>query len=155
MQKIGQILSLSISKYHGIPKFPISSVVVGNRGFVNDVHSSEPGRSISIVAKEVLDLMNLKLGINLKAGFLAENITTIGLGDLSDLEPGCMIKIGDRVILQVSEQNKPCSKINIYHKLLVKSIHGKRGVLCEVNAGVGETLKPGDKIEIIGGSVAL
>ena len=160
MNKNGEIVSVNISSKGGVPKYPQSDVYIDNYGISGDYHSGKFNkhkknqefniRPITIVAFEVLKEINNLLCINLKPGDLAENITINGSGDLSDLNLGDTIEIEDEVILYITGQNDPCSVLNIYHELALKSFINKRGVIATImKAG---TVKPGDTYRIIKGN---
>ncbi len=158
----GTIISVNVSPSGGVPKYPQKEVFIDRYGIAGDYHSgeinkhkkngpSEPNsRPISIVSLEVLNEINTELGIELKPGDLAENITTNHLGNLAELEEGDSIKIGEEVILQVTGQNKPCAVLNVYHDLVSKSLVNKRGITATViNTG---TIKPDDTCYVIKGN---
>ncbi|TSC73928.1 MAG: putative MOSC domain, partial [Parcubacteria group bacterium Gr01-1014_33] len=105
-------------------------------------------RQVSIVGKETLDYLNERLSLSLKPGDLAENITTEGLGDLSNLHEGHIFVVGGAVF-SVTEQNDPCVNLAVYHRLLVEESYRKRGIVGIVERGVGVTLKPGMAIDLI------
>lgn len=106
-------------------------------------------RQISIVAKEVMDDLNRELGISLEPGDFGENITTEGLGDLGNLIPGMLIRLGEMVIVSVTEQNAPCVNLQVYHRLTVTKSYGRRVVLGTILNGAGTVLRPGMSAEII------
>ena len=158
----GTIISVNVSSNGGVPKYPQKEVFIDLPGIPGAYHSgeinkhkkngpSEPNsRPISIVSLEVLNEINTTLGINLKPGDLAENITTNHLGNLGELEEGDTIKIGEDVILQVTGQNKPCAVLNVYHDSVSKSLVNKRGITATViNTG---TIKPHDTCYVIKGN---
>lgn len=158
--KIGKIVAVCTSPNEGVPKYPQDQVVVADYGFQGDYHCkpmrrsfSKPGtekpnndRHITIVAKEAIDTVNQKLGLQLGIGALGENILTEGLGDLSEIIPHTRILTSSAVVLMVVEQNQPCKNLVPYHPRFVKEIHGRRGLLCIVNDGIGIIIKPGEEI---------
>jgi MOSC domain-containing protein YiiM len=104
-------------------------------------------RSISLVAKEVMDDVGEALQIELEPGAVGENFQLEGLGDLSDLEAGDLVKLGPTVTVLVSGQNAPCSTLSVHHPDMVRFLNGKRGVVGRV-LYVG-FVKPGDRAEVI------
>ncbi len=152
----GRVVAVCSSPQGGVPKYRRLVIEVGPDGVVGDYHAGpvnrhkkrgdpEPNtRQLTIVAQEVLDEVNETLGIQLEPGFLGENLTVEGLGDLSDLEPGDRLLIGASVVLEVTAQNKPCSTVGVYHPQLVKALYGRRGV-CAVVLRTG-IVQPGDPI---------
>ncbi|TSC71587.1 MAG: putative MOSC domain [Parcubacteria group bacterium Gr01-1014_38] len=157
----GKVVAVCLSDKENVPKYPQPEAEIGPYGIVGDFHAGptrisrrtgQPkfnDRQISLVAQEALDALNAELGITLKPGDLGENITTEGLGDLSDAQPGTRLRIGPSVILEVTEQNDPCKNLLVYHKLLVKKSYGKRGILAIVREGAEAKLRPGDSIVIL------
>lgn len=161
--KTGRVVAVCASPAGGVPKYPQLQVEVGPHGVVGDYHAGafnrhkkkgepEPNRrQLTIVAQEVLDEVNLLLGIQLKPGDLAENVTVWGLGDLSDLQPGDRLRLGP-VLVEVTAQNQPCSTVAVYHPQLVKQLYGRRGVTAIViEPGV---LRPGDPVELVRAAAA-
>lgn len=70
-------------------------------------------------------------------GGLGENILVEGLGDLSELAEGDIMRIYGEdeepsVELEVRKQNEPCASLRVYHRLMPKELVGKRGVICTV-----------------------
>lgn len=155
MTKSGRVVAVCSSPVGGVPKYRRLEIEVGPDGVVGDYHAGpfnrhkkrgepEPNtRQITIVAQEVLDEMNELLDIQLEPGFLGENLTVVGLGDLSDLAPGDLLHVGS-VILEVTAQNKPCNTVAVYHPQLVKTLYGRRGVCAVVR--VPGTIRPGDVV---------
>ncbi|MCX2726552.1 MOSC domain-containing protein [Thermomicrobium sp. 4228-Ro] len=157
MELQGRVVAVCSSPQGGIPKYRRLEIEVGMDGVVGDYHAGpynrhkkrgelEPNtRQLTIVAQEVLDDVNEELGIQLEPGFLGENLTVVGLGDLSDLEPGDLL-IAGAVILEVTAQNKPCSTVAVYHPQLVKTLYGRRGV-CAIVRRPG-IIRPGDPVMV-------
>lgn len=158
MQRSGTVVSVCISAQGNVSKYPQPEVVVEAYGFAGDIHAGETrisrktgqskanDRQISLVAEEVLDDLNRELGTTLKPGDFGENITTRGLGDLSQIPDGAVLTIGDAVRLRVTEQNNPCKNLSVYHRLMVKKSYDRRGILAVVLSGAGATLRPGTPI---------
>ncbi len=143
-----------------------TGAVLGSWGFVGDYHNramrpsfSVPGtlkpnidRHVSLLAIEVIDSLNTELGLDMRSGTLGENITTRGLGDLSHIADGSRLVIKNSLdtelaILRVIEQNQPCKNLHSKHRLLVKKIYGRRGLLCVIERGVGKRICRNDSIE--------
>lgn len=163
MAQQGIIVAVCTSPVGNVPKYPQSCVRVGPWGFVGDFHGQRmrishhtgllkpnTDRQISLVEEEVLATLNRDLKIALGPGHLAENILTRGIL-LCDLEPGALLRLGREAILEVTEQNIPCVHIQVYHRLLVRTILQMRGrgVLTKIVEGAGSLLVPGDPIEVL------
>jgi MOSC domain-containing protein YiiM len=165
----GTIVSINTAREGGLPKRArVGGAKLGEWGFEGDYHNrqmrpsfSKPGtlkpnidRHISLVSSEVIDALNQELGLGLMHGSLGENITTSGLGDLSQIPDGARLVIRNSItlnelaVLRVVEQNKPCKNLYPLHRLLVKKIFGRRGILCAVESSTGHRLARGDIIEV-------
>jgi MOSC domain-containing protein YiiM len=89
--------------------------LVLDRGFEGDAHAGDWHRQVSLLAQESIDTMVAK-GLDVKAGDFAENITTSGI-DLLALPVGSMVRIGDGVLLEISQIGKVChTKCAIYYQ---------------------------------------
>jgi len=115
--KKGRICSINISDKKGMRKKPIDEVTISeNYGIAGDAHaSSEWHRQISLLALESINKMQ-ELGLDVKPGDFAENITTEGL-DLLSLPVGTRVKMGESVIGEVSQIGKEChARCAIYYQ---------------------------------------
>lgn len=160
----GKIIAVCVSHTDGIPK---SRLLLGGmlerHGLRDDYHNnamrrsfSNPGtfkpnvdRHISVIAFEVLKDLSEELKIPLDPGSLGDNLTVEGLGDLSQIKDGSILNIGEKIRLRVIEQNQPCVNLAPLHRLLPKKIHGRRGLMCAVEVGIGEWITPDQKIRVI------
>jgi MOSC domain-containing protein YiiM len=89
--------------------------LVLDRGFDGDAHAGDWHRQVSLLASESIAEMQAK-GLDVDAGDFAENITTEGV-ELSTLPVGSIIKIGDEVVLEVSQVGKTChTKCAIFYQ---------------------------------------
>ena len=160
MEQHGHVAAVCVSSDPGVPKYPQSSALMGLYGLSGDYHAGEfrisratklpklNDRQVSLVALEVLASVGEELMVGLQPGYFGENITTQGLGDLSDIKPGTIIRIGQWTYLQVTEQNEPCVNLNRWHPLTVKKSYGRRGLLAVVKSGEGAVIRPGDVIVV-------
>ena len=157
--RVGRVVGVCLRPTSGVPKYRQEAIVIGPDGVVGYYHAGpvnrhrkkgppEPNhRQLTLVAQEVLDELNALLGTTLHAGSLGENITVEGLGDLSDLAPGTLLRVGS-AILEVTGQNQPCKTIAVYHPHLVKLINGRRGVTAIVRQpGIA---RPNDQVMVLG-----
>lgn len=110
-------------------------------------------RQVHLMHAELFDELAAQ-GITVTAGQMGENIVTRGI-DLLGLPRGTQLHMGEAVIEMTGLRN-PCSKINIIHPDLLKSVvekradgslHRKTGIMGIVLQG-GD-VQAGDKIEII------
>ena len=155
--KVGSVAAVCLRKEKGVPKYPQSEVTIGEYGVEGDYHAGPmrtrsdgqvvPNtRHVTLVAKEVFDDLNRELDTDIPAGGFGENILVEGLGDLSDINEGEIIRFSSGVELEVTGQNDPCKNLMVYHNQVPKRAYGRRGLLAVVRA-TGH-LKPGDSITV-------
>ena len=155
MPSIGTVISTNSSTESGIPKLQKDFIEIYKYGVMGDYHSGKTNfhasknninRQITIVSNEILNSINESIGKKLFPGSLGENILVEGLGYLEDIKNGTKMKFGTNVVLEVTEQNQPCSTLQSIDKRVLKLIIGKRGLLAKViDTGI---IKKGDKVQI-------
>jgi len=141
-----KVISLNVSDRKGIRKKPVDEVVLKPEfGIEGDAHaSSEWHRQVSLLALESIKKMQ-EMGLDVKPGDFAENITTEGL-DLPSLPIGTKMSIGDDVIGEVSQIGKVChTRCAIYYQA-GDCVMPKEGIFIKVLSG--GKVKKGDKITI-------
>ena len=89
-----------------------------------------------------MDRETLK-SFNLADGEIRENITVSRL-NLSELQTGARLSLGSKVILEITGECEPCSRMDEIKPGLQTLLDGKRGMLAFVESG-GE-IKIGDEI---------
>src|SRR4030066_1046616 len=101
----GKIVSLNISEKKGVRKKPVPEISLKTGyGIEGDAHaSSEWHRQVSLLALERIKKMQA-LGLDVKPGDFAENITTEGI-NLPELSIGTGMTIGE-VEAEVSQIGK-------------------------------------------------
>ena len=165
--RTGKIAGIAYSDVliDNVRKQPRDSAEITRLGIPGDRHYGETrysqsqrktlanDRPITVVGAEAARAACARLGIpDLPTGGLGENLQLEGLGDLSDLIDGDEIRVLDpdgavKVALLVRKQNDPCSNLRIYHKLMVKELMGRRGVICTVlQEGA---VHVGDTVEVV------
>jgi len=124
----GKVLRISVSEKRGTKKYNVSSAEIReNFGLVGDAHATfKSHRQVSLLACESIEKMRA-LGAEVFPGDFAENLTTEGV-DLLSLKIGDKIKVGQDIILEVSQIGKEC--------------HSK----CEIFQAVGECVMPKEGI---------
>jgi len=112
---MSKILSVNISDKKGEKKHNIGTArAVVNQGLENDAHIGMAIRQISLLAVESIEKIRQK-GLNVHYGDFAENLTTQGI-ELYTLPLGTKIKIGNDVLLEVTQIGKTClTPCAIYH----------------------------------------
>jgi len=144
--KNGKILAVNISRKKGEKKNNIGcGLFLENMGLKDDAHA-EPGiRQVSLLAKESIEKIRAK-GLDVHYGDFAENLTTEGI-DLPSLPVGTRLKIGDKVLLEVSQIGKVChNRCNIFYAV-GDCVMPREGIFAKVIRG-GE-VEVNDEIEII------
>ncbi len=101
------IEAVCISDKKGVVKREQKEVFLkSDWGIKNDAHAGNWHRQLSLLAGESIDSVK-KLMPVLKAGAFAENIVTRGI-DLSALTIGDCLKVGETVILEITQIGKEC-----------------------------------------------
>ncbi len=139
-----QIVSLQLCVGHGQPMKPIDSAnVITGFGIEGDNHAASEGprrfRQILLVDEETLE------GFGLAHGQIRENVTISGF-DLSALERGQKVTLGDEVVLEITGDCDPCQFIDDIREGMRAEMEGKRGMLAFVTNG--GTIKKGDPISL-------
>ena len=112
----GRVVSVNLSEKKTVRKqrFERGTLVL-DRGFEGDAHAGDWHRQVSLLAQESIDEMLAK-GLDVGPGDFAENITTEGV-DVMTLPVGSIVRIGDDVVLEVSQIGKVChNKCAIYYQ---------------------------------------
>ncbi|MGL4722115.1 MAG: MOSC domain-containing protein [Desulfovibrionaceae bacterium] len=107
-QKTQKIKALCVSHQQGMRKTPVpQAIFIEDKGIKDDIHAGlAPLRQVSLLASESVDKMRPKLP-TLADGDFAENILVEGI-ELKTLPLGTLIKIGDEVVLRVTQIGKSC-----------------------------------------------
>lgn len=155
--RVATVIAVCLRPEGGVPKYPQAEVTIGEYGVEGDWHSGPmrtrsngevvPNtRHMSLVAKEVFDYLNRELGTDIAPGGFGENILVEGMGDLSEIREGDLLRFSSGVELEVTGQNDPCKNLMVYHSQVPKRAYGRRGVLAIVKA-TGR-VRPGDKVTL-------
>jgi len=113
-------------------------------GLKGDAHAGPWHRQVSLLANESIEKMRA-MGLNVGYGDFAENITTEGI-DLVHLPIGTKIRIGNSVILHVTQIGKECHERCAIYYQAGDCVMPKEGIFAEV-VSQGE-VKVGDEIII-------
>jgi MOSC domain-containing protein YiiM len=143
---IGKILAVNISQKKGEKKNNIAcGLFLENLGLENDAHAeADIIRQVSLLAKESIEKIRAK-GLDVQYGDFAENLTTEGI-DLPSLPIGTRLKVGGKVLLEVSQIGKVChNRCNIFYTV-GDCVMPREGIFVKVLTG-GE-IKVNDPIEI-------
>lgn len=130
----GKVHSINISKEKGTPKNSINfAYFKENLGILEDAHFGNGKKQVSLLPVESFEKIKGKI-LEIRPGVFAENITTKGL-DFRDIKVGNYLKIGNEVVLRVSEIGKKCTKPCSIMKINGFCIMPKEGVFAEVIKG--------------------
>jgi len=131
----------------GIVKREQEKVVLQkNFGIEGDAHAGDWHRQISLLAGESIDTVKETLP-TLKNGAFAENIITRGL-DLTQLSIGDQLKIGDSIILEITQIGKECHNSGCaIKKATGDCIMPKEGLFAIVVAG--GAIASADEIQVV------
>jgi molybdopterin adenylyltransferase len=141
----GRVLAVNISEAKGTKKTNIQScALLKDSGLKGDAHAGPWHRQVSLLANESIEKMRAK-GLNVGYGDFAENITTKGV-DLVHLPVGTEIRIGNSVILRVTQIGKECHERCAIYYQAGDCVMPKEGIFAEV-VSEGE-VKVGDEIII-------
>ena len=142
----GKILAVNISQKKGEKKSNIDcGLFLENLGLKNDAHAeADIIRQVSLLAKESIEKIRAK-GLDVQYGDFAENLTTEGI-DLPSLPIGTRLKVGKKVLLEVSQIGKVChNRCNIFYTV-GDCVMPREGIFAKVLTG--GKIKVNDRIEI-------
>jgi len=141
----GKVLAVNISEDKGTKKTNVQScALMKDFGLKGDAHAGPWHRQVSLLANESIEKMRAK-GLNVGYGDFAENVTTEGV-DLVHLPIGTKIRIGNSVILRVTQIGKVCHERCAIYYQAGDCVMPKEGIFAEV-VTEGE-VKIGDEIII-------
>jgi MOSC domain-containing protein YiiM len=143
----GKIVSINVSEKKGVRKKPVEEVMLRTEyGIEGDAHaSSDWHRQVSLLALESIKKMQ-DLGLDVKPGDFAENITTVGI-DLLSLPVGTHVTIGNSIEAEVSQIGKEChTRCAIYYQA-GDCVMPKEGIFVRILKGgkvkIGDTIRAG------------
>lgn len=142
----GRVVSVNISGKKGVRKTPVGAVeVLPDFGIDGDAHASgDWHRQISLLAIESIKKMQ-DLGLKVKPGDFAENITTEGI-DLLSLPVGTRIMLGETIEAEVSQIGKVCHTRCAIYTQAGDCVMPKEGIFIKVLKG--GRLRQGDAIRV-------
>ena len=141
------VSSVNISERKGTQKTPVEGPeeVREQYGFVRDAHAGDWHRQVSFLASESIDRA-CEMGLDVGEGSFGENFTTEGL-DLDALPLGTRLKIGDEIVVEVSQIGKVCHTRCAIYYAAGDCIFPREGIFGVVlHGGMAEE---GDEIEVL------
>ena len=143
---IGTILSVNVSDKKGQKKHNIGTCLLTKGvGLKGDAHAGTEIRQVSLLAKESIEKIRDK-GLDVHYGDFAENLTTKGI-ILHELPIGTMLKIGDDVLVTITQIGKVCHDRCAIFAQVGDCVMPREGIFAEVIAS-GE-IAVGDSIQVI------
>lgn len=143
----GEVIAVCKSKGKGTKKRPgPSGFFKEDHGLVGDAHASpRTHRQVSLLSEESIETMR-RLGIEVGPGDFAENLTVRDL-DLASLSPGMRLKIGEEVVLEVTQIGKECHRGCAIFRQVGKCIMPTEGIFAKVIKG--GRVRAGDPVVVL------
>jgi MOSC domain-containing protein YiiM len=144
---VGTVTSVNISEKKGTRKTPLtggSMRILVDSGAEGDAHAGDWHRQVSFLAEESIEKAR-GMGLDVKEGDFAENITTEGI-DLPSIPVGTVLRVGETEV-EISQIGKVChTRCAIYH-LAGDCIFPREGIFSVVRKP--GTVNVGDRIEVL------
>lgn len=142
---VASVVSVNISAKKGQRKKPVGrALVVVDHGLESDAHAAGWHRQVSLLAGESIDKM-VAMGLTVGPGDFAENLTTRGI-DLLALPIGSRLRVGDDILLEVTQIGKECHTRCAIYRQAGDCVMPKEGIFARVIRG-GE-IHTGDTIAV-------
>jgi len=144
---VAKILTVCRSEKKGTKKGAIAEGVLGeDYGLVGDAHADCcTHRQVSLLAIESINKMR-GLGFDVGPGDFAENLTTEGI-ELVSLPVGTHIRIGEEIVLEITQIGKECHTGCAIYRQIGKCIMPREGVFAKVICG--GSIRAGNRIRRI------
>ena len=140
-----KIVSIATSRKKGTRKTTVdAAVLLRDYGLKDDAHAGDWHRQVSLLANESIDKAR-QMGLEVTFGDFAENIATSGV-DLPNLPVGTRLKLGNTVVLEISQIGKECHKKCAIYYQAGDCIMPREGVFAKVIEG--GAIACNDRIEI-------
>ena len=143
----GEITAVCTSAEKHVQKQAVGEVfLVEEKGIEGDAHYGFDHRQVSLLADESIDKMRAKGLEDLRPGAFGENLVTRGI-DLLALAVGDRLKVGEGVLLEVTQIGKECVDRCAIYYAAGDCIMPREGIFARVVEG--GTVKPGDDIAAV------
>ena len=143
---MGTICSINIGPKKGGAKRPVPDArFIADWGIEGDGHGGPGMKQVSLLAWEGALRMR-ESGADVGYGSFGENITTSCV-DLSKLDVGDKIRLGEKVLLKVTKLGKECPEPCAIFRQVGYCIMPDEGVFCSVIEG--GPVKLGDEIVVL------
>ncbi len=142
----GKILAVCRSEKKGTIKTEIKEgQLIKNFGLEGDAHAGKWHRQVSLLGLESINKMQGK-GLEINFGDFAENLTIEGIF-LHQLPLGTKIKVGEDVLLEVTQIGKECHHGCEIRKKIGDCVMPREGIFARVLKG--GKVRVGDDIEVL------
>lgn len=142
-----EIVAVCTSAEKHVQKEAVERVLlVVEKGIEGDAHYGFGHRQVSLLANESVDKMRAKGLSDLGPGAFGENLVTRGI-DLLSFAVGDRLRVGDEVLLEVTQIGKECVDRCAIYYAVGDCIMPREGIFARVIEG--GTVKPGDGIEAV------
>jgi MOSC domain-containing protein YiiM len=149
------VVQLSVSP-GGLPKRAVAEALVTRRGLAGDAHRNlehhgGPARAVCLFPLEAIQGLVAE-GHAIVPGALGENVTTAGL-DWRVVVPGARLRLGERVLLEVTTFTSPCVNLaplfrhRDFHRVSQKRHPGWSRAYARVLAE--GPVRPGDAVRLV------
>ena len=142
----GKILAVCCGKVKKEKKIPIKEgLIIKDWGLEGDAHAGKYHKQISLLGLDSVNKM-LDQGVTINFGELYENLDVEGI-ILCKLPLGTKLKIGEDILLEITQIGKKDNYFLEIDGKTVSSIMTKEGVFTRVLEG--GKIKVGDEIEVV------
>ena len=141
---VGLVVAVCVSSARGRAKEPVAEAVFREGfGIEGDAHAGAWHRQVSLLAVEEVERFQ-GTSLEIPPGAFGENVLTRGI-DLDLATVGSTIRLGEQVLLEVTQRGKECHQSCAIGRRLGTCIMPVRGVFARVL--VGGRVRPNDPIE--------
>jgi MOSC domain-containing protein YiiM len=146
---MARLEAICISGEKGTVKSPVPTASVRtDHGIVGDAHAGPWHRQVSLLARESIARLRA-IYPEIADGAFAENLITSGI-DWRRATVGDRVRIGDDVLLEVTQVGKECHSGCVIREMTGDCIMPREGIFCRVLAG-GD-IRPGDDVTRLPGA---
>jgi len=143
----GEIVAVCTSAEKHVQKEAVEEVSLKEeKGIEGDAHYGFGHRQVSLLADESVDKMRARGLSDLQPGAFGENLVTRGI-DLLSFTIGDRLRVGDGVVLEVTQIGKECVDRCAIYYAAGDCIMPREGIFARVVEG--GKVKPGDEITAV------
>ena len=140
------VVAVCVSAERGVAKRPVHAArVVRDHGIEGDGHAGPWHRQVSLLSIESVRKMQAA-GAKVSPGDFGENLTVEGL-NLPSLPVGTRLKVGDEVLLEVTQIGKECHDRCAIYRQVGDCVMPREGIFARVLAG--GVVRPGAPIAVV------